>query len=164
MLQAIAAKCEIGLRSVERILGEPVPTACEVAANARTGTSRPGRPSKANAAVMERLRKALTDEPTILATVLLRRAREWGYTGGKSAMSELVKKLRPAPTVEPLVRFEGMPGEYAQFDFGECRVKLTGERQEKVIFFAGRLKYSRFMHVVLVPNQTSEMVVRSSSA
>ena len=157
----VAARCEISLRSVERIVTEPMPTACEVAEDVRAGAPRRGRPPKADAAVVERLRKALTDEPSSLATELLRRAREWGYTGGKSAMSELVRQLRPAPTVEPLVRFEGLPGEYAQFDFGECWVKLADERQEKVIFFAGRLKYSRFMHVVLVPNQTSEMVVRS---
>ena len=31
----IAEKCQVGLRSVERILAEPVPTACEVAANVR---------------------------------------------------------------------------------------------------------------------------------
>ncbi len=161
-LQAtIAEKCRIGLRSVERILAEPVPTACEVAANAREVAPRRGRPSKADEKLVEWLRKELGDDPTMMATELLRRSRERGYTGGKSALSELVKGLRPSPKVEPVVRFEGLPGEYAQFDFGEVWVKLDGERREKVLFFAGRLKYSRFMHVVLVPNQNSETVVRS---
>lgn len=96
-----------------------------------------------------------------MATEVLRRAREWGYGGGKSAMSELVKKLRPIPTKEPVVRFEGMAGEYAQFDFGEVKVTYADGTREKLTFFAGRLKYSRYMHVVLVPDQTAETVVRS---
>ncbi|MCC6312142.1 MAG: IS21 family transposase, partial [Trueperaceae bacterium] len=161
-LQAtIAEKCQVGLRSVERILAEPVPTACEVAANVREAAPRRGRPSKADEQLVEWLRKALGDDPSIMATELLRRSREHGYTGGKSALSELVKRLRPSPKVEPVVRFDGLPGEYAQFDFGEVWVKLDGERREKIVFFAGRLKHSRFMHVVVVPNQNSETVVRS---
>jgi transposase len=158
---AIADKCEVGLRSVERILTEPPPTAAEIAANTREGAPRRGRPSKADEALVAWLREELLADPTMMATELLRRARGRGYRGGKSAMSELVKKLRPSPRLEPVVRFEGLPGEYAQFDFGECWVKLGEERREKFIFFAGRLKYSRFMHVVLVPDQTSETVVRS---
>jgi transposase len=157
----IAEKCQIGVRSVERILDEPVPTASEVAANAREGAPRRGRPPKADEKLIEWIREELTRDPTMMATELLRRSRERGYTGGKSALSELVKRLRPSPKSEPVVRFEGLPGEYAQFDFGECWVKLGGERREKVVFFAGRLKHSRYMHVVPVPDQTSEMVVRS---
>jgi transposase len=157
----IALKCQVGLRSVERILAEPVPTACEVAANARAEAPRRGRPPKADEALVEWLRRELAADPTMMATELLRRSRERGYTGGKSALSELVKGLRPSPKIEPVVRFDGLPGEYAQFDFGEVWVKLDGERREKIVFFAGRLKYSRFMHVVVVPNQNSETVVRS---
>lgn len=157
----IAEKCQVGLRSVERILAEPVPTACEVAANVRETAVRRGRPSKADEELVAWLRKELAAEPTMMATELLRRSRAHGYTGGKSALSELVKRLRPSPKLEPVVRFDGLPGEYAQFDFGEVWVKLDGDRREKVIFFAGRLKYSRFMHVEVVANQNSETVVRS---
>lgn len=158
---AIAEKCGVGLRSVERILREEAaPTLTELGENVRAGAVRRGRPPKADEALLQRLRKVLEDEPGVMATELLRRARGWGYTGGKSAMSELVKRLRPAPSVEPVVRFEGLPGEYAQFDFGECWVRLSNRRRVKVIFFAGRLKYSRYMHVVLVRDQTSETVVR----
>jgi transposase len=162
VLQAtIAETCGVGLRSVERILTEPVPTAADVAADVRAGAPRRGRPSKADEALVEWLRQQLAEDPTMMATELLRRAHKRGYQGGKSALSELVKRLRPHPRLEPVIRFEGLPGEYAQFDFGECWVKLGEERREKFVFFAGRLKYSRFMHVVLVPDQTSETVVRS---
>ena len=30
----------------------------------------------------------------------------------------------------PVVRFEGLPGEHAQFDFGECEVHFVSSGQE----------------------------------
>lgn len=158
---AIAEKCQVGLRSVERILSEPPPTLPEVSANQRQAAPRRGRPPKADEAIVEQVRALLRENGSMLATEILRRSRAWGYTGSKSAMSSLVKRFRPLPKVEPLVCFDGMPGEYAQFDFGKCWVKLAGGRKEKVIFFAGRLKHSRFMHVVLATNERAETVVRS---
>jgi hypothetical protein len=60
-----------------------------------------------------------------------------------------------------VVRFEGLPGEFAQFDFGEVTVEyLSGER-EKLQFAAYRLKYSRWVHVELVPSQQVEPLCRA---
>lgn len=157
---AIAETCGISLRSVERILTEAPPTAAEVATNQRAGARRIGRKPKAGPEMVERIRLLLADHPDLPAIEVLRRSREWGYTGGRSQMSELVRKLRPERLPEPVVRFEGLPGEYTQFDFGECEVRLaTGT--VVVQFFAGRLKFSRFMHVQLVPDQRAETLVRS---
>jgi len=158
--EAIAEKCGVGLRSVQRILTEPEPTLDEVASGRQKGARR-GRPPKASEEVVERVRELLKEEPRMAATEVLRRSREWGYDGGKTAMSDLVRSLRPRQKVELVVRFEGLPGEYGQFDFGECWVKYADGRCEHVIFFAGRLKYSRFMHVELVANQQSETLVRA---
>ncbi|MDI7269673.1 MAG: IS21 family transposase [Myxococcota bacterium] len=157
----IAEKSEIGLRSVERILTEESPTAEELAVNQLEGASRRGRPPKADEAVVEAVRRLLEEDPKMLATEVLRRSRAWGYDGGKSAMSVLVKHLRPSPKKELVVGFDGLPGEYAQFDFGKCWVKFADGSRHRVIFFAGRLKYSRYMHVELVANEQSETVVRS---
>jgi len=156
----IAEKCGIGLRSVERILTEEPPTLEEVASNRRTTAKRVGRPAKADPALVERVRLLLAEDPDLPAIEVLRRSQAWGYKGGRSAMSALVKRLRPERRQEPVVRFEGLPGEYAQFDFGECRVRLAAG-EVVVQFFAGRLKYSRFMHVELVPDQSAETLVRS---
>jgi transposase len=157
----IAEKCEVGERSVRRILAQPALTLAELLANGRRDGPRMGRPSKADDTIVEQVCELLLAEPVLPATEILRRSRAWGYTGSKSAMSALVKRLRPPPTKEPVVRFEGLPGEYAQFDFGKCWVRFADGHEEKVIFFAGRLKYSRFMHVVLVPNEQSETLVRA---
>lgn len=157
----VAELCGVSLRSVERILAEPPPSREEVAAGERDALPRRGRPPKATDDLVERVRVLLESEPRILATEVLRRARSWGYTGSRSAMSELVRRIRPTPKSEPVVRFEGLPGEYAQFDFGEAKITYADGSRDKVVFFAGRLKYSRFMHVVLVPNQQAETLIRA---
>ena len=159
----IAARCGTSLRSVERILTEDRPTRGEVIAGHRVGARRQGRPPKADEGMVARIRLLLESpgNERLPATEVHRRAAEWGYAGGRSQLSELVKRLRPAPRKEPVIRFEGLPGEYAQFDFGECLVEFCGAGKERVQFFAARLKYSRFMHVVVVPDQTAETLARS---
>lgn len=157
---AIATTCGIGLRSVERIVAEPEPTIAEVAAGTRLDAPRRGRPPKADDAILARVQKLLEDEPSIMATEVLRRARGWGYAGGRSAMAKLVKRLRPSPVAEPVICFDGLPGEYAQFDFGEVLVTYEDGTADRIVFFAGRLKYSRFMHVRVTKDQRAESVVR----
>lgn len=157
----IAERCGVGLRSVERIVTEPVPTRAEILADAREGASRLGRPPKADEAMVERLRLLLKDEPKISAIEVLRRAKGWGYAGGRSQLSALVKKLRPKPTKESVVRFDGLPGEYTQSDFGECQIHFKKTGPIRVQFFAARLKFSRFMFVKFVSDQTAETVVGS---
>ena len=74
--------------------------------DAERGRRRIGRPSKA-----EPFRSFLVSElmaqPDVLAVELLDRARRQGYAGGKSALYELVKELRPERP-RPIVRFEGL--------------------------------------------------------
>jgi len=90
---------------------------------------------------------------------LLRRAREAGYQGGKSALYELIRRLR-APAIAPMVRFEGVPGEFSQHDFGHVDVRYTSGAVERIHFFASRLKWSRMVDVVLVPDEREETLIR----
>ncbi len=118
-----------------------------------------GRPSKAEPfrALVAGL---LADEPEMRALEALRRARLAGYAGGKTALYELVAAIRPTQA-RPLVRFEGLPGEFTQHDFGEVDVRFVDGSRRRVHFFASRLKYSRFVQVSLVPDQRVESLLRS---
>lgn len=156
----IAERTHLPLRSVQRILAETSPSQLELAGGQRAGAPPLGRPSKAGKELLERIRLVLLEEPNINAMEVLRRAKDWGYTGGRSQMSELVRQLRPKPNREPVVRFEGLPGEYTQFDFGEVQIEFP-DGKRRIQFFAGRLKYSRYMSVVIVPDQTSETLARA---
>jgi transposase len=148
----ISARCGVGVRSVQRVLTEPEPRPEDIA-RGRVGSGRQGRPPEADDAMVERIRLLLESEPTLPATKVLRLAREWVFRGGRRQTAALVKKRRPRPRAEPVVCFDGLPGEYAQFYFGEGVMDFTATGKQRVKFFGGRLKFSRFMHVELCPTR-----------
>jgi transposase len=153
----IAALSGVSVRTVRRIAAETDITTIDNAAE--RARRQVGRPSKADE-YREVLMAALTEEPTLRSVELLHRARQAGYTGGKSALYALAHTLR-VRAVTPLVRFEGLPGEFSQHDFGEVRVRYQDETEEIVHFFASRLKYSRWAAVTLVADEQVESLVRA---
>jgi len=83
--------------------------------------------------------------PTTRMLELARQDPAAPYAGGASTFYRFVAKLRAEGEAgaAPVIRFEGLPGEYVQWDWGEARVRLGGAMIKRV-FLAGRLKYSRF--------------------
>ena len=152
-LEEVATFSGVSVPSVRRVIAEP-----PVEDLTRKGR-RIGRPAKAEP-FREVLVRLLAEDATVLSVELLRRARLAGYAGGKSALYELIRALRPRP-VRPLVRFDGLPGEFSQHDFGEVIVRFIEGDEHRVQFFASRLKYSRWVGVALVADQGVETVVRT---
>lgn len=152
----IATLTGVSVSTAQRVVAEDaVRTVDNAAERARRQV---GRPSKAEA-YRTVLVQALTEQPAVRSVELLHRARLAGYTGGKSAVYALAQTLR-VRTVTPLVRFEGLPGEFSQHDFGEVWVTYQDGTETKVHFFASRLKYSRWVEVALVPDERAETLVR----
>jgi hypothetical protein len=147
----------VSVRTVQRIVAEQAVTTFDM--DAERERRRVGRPSKAEV-VRAYLVGELAKEPDLMALELLRRARLQGYAGGKSALYALVKELRPKRS-RPIVRFEGLPGEFSQHDFGQVDVRYLDGRTRWVHFFASRLKYSRWVQVSLVPDEQVEALVRA---
>jgi len=119
-----------------------------------------GRP-RVGEQVRERLAEWLRAEPELPPGEIWRRLRDEGTPLGLSTLYRVLAGVRATLPAEVLVRFEGVAGEFAQFDFGEVSVRLADGRRALVHFAAYRLKYSRWMHVVLVPNERVEALVRS---
>lgn len=117
-----------------------------------------GRPSKAKS-FRKFIEDTLEKEPDLMTLELLRRAREQGYRGGKTAFYEFVASVRPK-AARYTMRFEGLPGEFTQHDFGHVDVTFLDGRVKRVHFFASRLKWSRWAEVSLVPNEQVETLVR----
>lgn len=152
----VAVRSSTSVDTVRRVgLEAPVAHTDDNAARAKR---RVGRPSKA-APFTKHVTGWLAKEPALPTQELLRRAREHGYHGHKTAFYALVAGLRPKPVV-PIVRFEGLPGEFSQHDFGQVDVKFVDGRKRRVHFFASRLKYSRWSQVTLVDNERVETIVR----
>lgn len=156
-LDEIAELVAVGKRSVQRVAGEPMITQRET--DRERADRHFGRPSKAEP-YRARVTAWLTEEPALLSVELLRRAKLAGYAGAKSALYELVREVRPT-TPRPMVRFEGLPGEFTQHDFGEVLVRFLNGTTRRVHFFASRLKYSRWVEVSLVPNEQVETLART---
>lgn len=149
-------------RSIRRIVQEPEVTRVEEPpSDHRKGAGRPSEVAQYAEIIREWLSEARdpADGP-MKSREVLARLRQQGYKGGKTAVYELVKQLRPAKAVVPIVRFEGLPGEFSQHDFGQRRVQYADGRIEVVKFFASRLKYSRYVDVQVVANEQQETVVR----
>ena len=156
--ESVRARTGASVRSVRRIEREAPVTTSETAALIEV--RRVGRPSIA-AGRTEQVAVWLREDRALPGLEILRRLREeHGYRGGKSALYELVRQLRPA-AVAPLVRFEGVPGEFSQHDFGHVDVRYTDGRVQRVHFFASRLKWSRTAHIVLVPDEREETLIRA---
>lgn len=159
-LDEIATLMAVGKRTVQRVVDEPMITSPSTEPVDRAPERRAiGRPSKAEA-YRGLVTTLLTDEPQLLSVELLRRAKLAGYDGGKSALYALVRDVRVVAP-RPVIRFEGLPGEFTQHDFGEVIVPFLTGTPRRVHFFASRLKYSRWVDVTVVPNQQVETLART---
>jgi len=96
-------------RSVRRVDREPVPLTLDDAAG--RAARRVGRPSKVSG-VRDKVTALLAAEPTLPSTEIYRRMKLDGYIGQKSALFALLAEARPVSPARPLVRFEGLPGEF----------------------------------------------------
>jgi len=147
----------VSARTVRRIEHEAQVTEFDDAAERER--RRIGRPSKVEACRAQ-VEALLKGEPTLPTLEILRRAREDGYRGGKSALYGLVAELRPKDC-RPMVRFEGVPGEFCQHDFGQVDVCFLDGRRRRVHFFASRMKWSRWVEVTIVSDEGAETLVRT---
>ena len=87
------------------------------------------------------------------ATVVFREIRGLGYRGGLRIVRSYVSSLYPAPTPEPLVRFETAPGEQMQVDWCVFR-----RGKQPLSAFVATLGFSRMTYVEFVSNEQFEVL------
>lgn len=154
----IAVQMGVSQRTIQRIAKEPpVEAAEEAEARRRRGL---GRPPVAEG-VRQRLRELLGADPEAPPLEVLRQLREEGTALGESTFYRIFRLEKAQLPAELMVRFEGVAGEFAQFDFGQTEVRLLDGRTQRLHFAAYRLKYSRWVWVVLVPDERVESLVRA---
>jgi transposase len=153
----VARLIGVGVRTVRRVDGEADVTHIDDATE--RGRRAIGRPAKAEP-YRSLIAEILAQQPDLLSVEILRRVKLKGYDGGKTALYDLISTLRPT-TVRPVVRFEGLAGEFSQHDFGHVDVHFLDGRKKRVHFFASRLKYSRWVEVTIVPDERAETLVRT---
>lgn len=91
--------------------------------------------------------------PELSAVRLYEEIRAAGYDGGMTQLREFVRRVRPEPTVEEVVRFETPPGHQGQVDFAEFRFPW-GRRYALLVV----LGYSRLLWLRFYPRQTMQVL------
>lgn len=152
----VAEFTRTSIDTVKRVAREAEVTHVDDAAERRA--RKVGRPSKA-APFADSVKTWLEEDADLPTQELLRRANEAGYPGSKTAFYALVAGVRPT-SATPVVRFEGLPGEFSQHDFGQVDVRYLDGSKERVHFFASRLKYSRWASVTVVHDERVETILR----
>lgn len=150
----IASHMGCSRRTVRRILLEP------------TDKRYDGKPSGSQVDVFRQDIFRWLDQgiPVLRMLEMAREDPHHPYTGGKTVFYDRVKKFRQdwqKSGQEAWVRFEGLPAEYVQVDWGEVR-NFPFLIQEPVTryFFCARLKYSRFNYVEFTDNMREETLIR----
>jgi transposase len=160
----IIALTGVSARSQQRIAHEEI----SFGMNDRDfhATRRLGRPTSLTEAFQRPIGEMLAEDPTMKGAEVLRRLRSLHrYPGGKTPVYDFLQHTRPPkPAAPPIVRFEGVAGEFAQHDFGALTVRYLDGSVEELTFYAGRLKWSRALHVCLIPDETAESLIRGLEA
>jgi len=154
----IAEQLKVSVRTIRRIVREgEVATGDDAAARSARQVGRP----QVTEAVRARVHALVLEDPERPPGEICRLLKEDGTPLGLSTVYRVLTAVRATIPTALQVRFEGVAGEFAQFDFGHVSVRLTDGSRRTVHFAAYRLKYSRWIHVAIVPNERVEALIRS---
>ena len=107
------------------------------------------------------LRERVTAWPELTGERLLREIRSQGYSGGRTAVNDFLRTVRPPPAPIFEVRFETPPGAQAQVDFAEFKVCFGNQGPvRRVWLFAMVLGHSRYLWGQFVLHQDLPTVLR----
>ncbi len=85
----------------------------------------------------------LKEFPDITGVRLYEKLQDKGFDGGKTIVTDLLRKIRPRPKKEPVVRFETAPGVQGQMDWSPYTIDFTRTGKTKVLCFSYLLGFSR---------------------
>lgn len=97
--------------------------------------------------------------PELTAQRLFEEIRAAGYPGGYTQLKEYVRKVRPQPPADPVVRFETPAGFQGQVDFGTFDLPW-GRRYALLVVLA----YSRLLWLQFYRRQDMETLIRGLEA
>ncbi len=155
--RAIATQLGVSVRTVRRIVREAATGGDDAVPHPSREVGRP----RVTEAIRARVRALVLEDADRPPGEIGRLLRDEGIPLGLSTVYRVLAEVRTTIPAPLLVRFEGVAGEYAQFDVGQVSVRLQDGSRRTVHFAAYRLKYSRWISVVLVPNERVEALIRS---
>lgn len=107
---------------------------------------RPRRPRRSKLDAYKSYIRARLERFDLPAPTLLAELRTRGYAGGVSILREYMAPLKAEYTRRVTERFETVPGQQAQIDWGECGTVEVGGQRRKLYVFVMVLGYSRMLY------------------
>lgn len=108
----------------------------------------------------ERIDELLAEDPKVPATRILQILRKQGYSGGKTILCDYLQLIRPRPKQRGYVRFETLPGDSFQVDWGHFGSLSYEGDQRKLYAFVLVEGHSRRLFVEFTHSQRFETFVR----
>jgi transposase len=146
----IAQQLGLDRKTVRKVLASETPPVYKK----RVGTGSKLDPYR------EFLRIRVTKEGVTNVVKLKREIVAQGYQGGISILRDFIRPLRPAPADEAFIRFETMPGEQAQVDWGDLwGIDVLGGRR-RLYCFTMVLGYSRCLYAEVTEHMDLTTLLR----
>ncbi len=155
-IRQIATELGRSPTTIARVLKEPVD-------REPTTRRRPSKLEPYEGQLQQWLQQGL---PPARMLELIRADPERPYTGGRTRFYQFVGHIREQQQQQQAaeavpIRFEGMPGEYLQVDWGEVRgFPFTQQTPSTRYFLACRLKYSRWVWMRWTSDMRQETLLR----
>ena len=145
----IAATLHIDRKTVRKFLNDPDPKRSPIKRASKLD------PFKAQ------IDKFLAIDPMASATVILQRITSRGYDGGITILKDYLRTLRGnLKKKEPFIRFESLPGEQCQMDWGHFGSIAYGDTNRKLYCLAIIECYSRLLYLEFTHSQRQETLHR----
>jgi transposase len=158
-LRRIAAELRISRYRVKRII-------LDHQAGRAQGVMHPDLPTlpESRGSILDQhvpfIRGLLARWPSITALRVHEELRGRGFTGKYTIVKDLLRRLRPDPYRQPVLRFETGPGLQAQMDYATYEIDFTEEGRRRVNLFSYVLGYSRRQYLHFTESQDFETTIR----
>lgn len=157
-IRGLVRRFDMGRNTIRRILrknqddrekGHEVPASCRPVA----------RKSKLDA--FKVMVKALLEQyPDITGERVYEELTENGFDGGRTIVMDYLRKVRPRPKKEPVVRFETPPGHQGQMDWSPYTINFIRTGRQKVLCFSYILGFSRRHYIDFTTDRRFYTLIR----
>ncbi len=106
------------------------------------------------------IKELLKKYPDITGVRVYEELTESGFDGGRTIVTDYLRKIRPRPKKEPVVRFETLPGHQGQMDWSPYTLNFTRSGRQKVLCFSYILGFSRRHYISFTTDRRFYTLIR----